>query len=659
VPRSPVQRFARSLTALAAVTCALAPRVASAQSGHISLDQFQPAPAGDSFFAVKGFDAGVGKVDFAAMAMFDYAHDPLVLFHVKDGSKDARIGALVSDQLFVHAGLSLGIVERLQVSLDFPIALVNKGENATAGGTTFRAPSGAAVGDLRAGLRLRLYGDRRGPFGIAVTGDVWFPSGNATAFASSGTVRGAPGLALGGWIGPVIWGANLGVLIQKGTDFESSRAGTSFTFGAGAAVSLLRDRLQIGPELYGGGLLDKSGQNIPVGRSVNLEGILGLKGRLGPMVLGAGAGPGFSSGLGTPSVRVVGSLAYAPSRDDHDHDGILDRDDACPEVPGLPNPDRAKNGCPPEDRDHDGILDDVDACPDVAGKKTDDPATNGCPDRDGDGIPDAKDACPDVAGVKSEDPKKNGCPPDRDGDGIIDAEDACPDVKGVPSDDPKKNGCPPDRDGDGIIDAEDACPDVKGVPSDDPKKNGCPPDTDGDGIPDAADACPTQPGKPDPDPKKNGCPVVFISPTKIEILDQVQFATASDVILPASDGLLTNVARILNDHPEMTKILVEGHTDNRGGKVFNKGLSTRRAASVKRWLVKHGVAEKRLDSKGFGEEVPIGDNNTDEGRQKNRRVEFKILQTSRPGEVVTVPSTALPPKPKAPPGPPPPKPKKK
>jgi outer membrane protein OmpA-like peptidoglycan-associated protein len=120
-------------------------------------------------------------------------------------------------------------------------------------------------------------------------------------------------------------------------------------------------------------------------------------------------------------------------------------------VPGVKTDDPQTNGCPPPeapppDRDHDGILDADDACPDVPGVKTDDPKTNGCPpDRDHDGILDADDACPDVPGIKTDDPKTNGCPPadpDRDKDGIPNEQDACPDTPGPKNADPKKNGCP-------------------------------------------------------------------------------------------------------------------------------------------------------------------------------------------------------------------------
>ncbi len=209
-------------------------------------------------------------------------------------------------------------------------------------------------------------------------------------------------------------------------------------------------------------------------------------------------------------------------------------------------------------------------------------------------------------------------------------DDACPDTPGVKTDDPKTNGCPPplpDRDKDGIIDNDDACPDTPGVRTEDPKTNGCPPpppDRDKDGIPDPEDACPDTPGPKNEDPKKNGCPEARIEAGEIKILQQVKFKTGSAEILPVSDVTLNAVLSILNEHPEIKKVRVEGHTDNRGGADMNMGLSSRRAASVVKWLVAHGVDKGRLVSKGFGLTKPIDSNDTDEGRQNNRRVEFHI-----------------------------------
>ena len=217
---------------------------------------------------------------------------------------------------------------------------------------------------------------------------------------------------------------------------------------------------------------------------------------------------------------------------------------------------------PPSDRDSDGIVDTDDACPDDAGPKTDDPATNGCPDRDKDTVPDKLDACPDVPGVKTDDPKTNGCPPDRDKDGILDGDDACPD----------------------------------------------------------------EPGPPNPDPKKNGCPMAAIAADQVKIRDQIKFRFDSAELDPASDPILQAVSDLLAAHTEIVRVRIEGHTDNKGVAPYNLSLSQRRAASVQKWLVAHGIEAKRLDSQGFGLTKPIDDNNTEEGRRNNRRVEFHIIE---------------------------------
>ena len=121
---------------------------------------------------------------------------------------------------------------------------------------------------------------------------------------------------------------------------------------------------------------------------------------------------------------------------------------------------------------------------------------------------------------------------------------------------------------------------------------------------------------------------------EIIILEQVQFKTGSAVILKASDDLLLQVAVVLSEHPEIVRLEVQGHTDNRGGKAYNRKLSDKRAAAVVKWLVAKGnVASSRLTSHGYGMDEPISDNDTREGRQKNRRVQFKILEkTSREKE---------------------------
>jgi OOP family OmpA-OmpF porin len=117
-----------------------------------------------------------------------------------------------------------------------------------------------------------------------------------------------------------------------------------------------------------------------------------------------------------------------------------------------------------------------------------------------------------------------------------------------------------------------------------------------------------------------------ITETAVEIPEKVYFQTGSAVIDARSDRLLTVLAQLLNEHPELLKVSIEGHTDNVGKPRDNKKLSQERAESVVAFLVEKGVAAERLSAKGWGEEKPVTTNDTDEGKAANRRVEFVIVE---------------------------------
>ena len=113
--------------------------------------------------------------------------------------------------------------------------------------------------------------------------------------------------------------------------------------------------------------------------------------------------------------------------------------------------------------------------------------------------------------------------------------------------------------------------------------------------------------------------------SEIQILKQVQFATAKSTILQNSNPILDEVVRLLRVNPDIKHLDIEGHTDNRGSDELNERLSNDRAHSVMRYLIeKGGIDAGRLSAQGFGPRRPIADNNTADGRQKNRRVEFHI-----------------------------------
>ena len=256
------------------------------------------------------------------------------------------------------------------------------------------------------------------------------------------------------------------------------------------------------------------------------------------------------------------------------------------------------------DSDKDGVPDKKDTCPEEPGLKE----FNGCPDTDGDKIPDNKDNCPEEFGTEI----MNGCP-DSDSDGVADNEDECPEEEGLV----EFNGCP-DTDTDGVADKDDQCPNEPGAV----ENKGCPwADSDGDGVSDNIDTCPEEAGS----IENNGCPELSneVVQTINELATQINFAAGTDRVQGRAVLESLNEIKILLDNNPDGNLIIEGHTSSDGDANANLQLSQRRAAAVKVFLVNLGVNPDRLKTEGYGEERPIDDNQTLEGRAKNRRVQFR------------------------------------
>lgn len=293
-------------------------------------------------------------------------------------------------------------------------------------------------------------------------------------------------------------------------------------------------------------------------------------------------------------VREQPQLVVKIEETDKDGDGVLDKDDQCPSLPGPVE----NKGCPveaPKDRDGDGILDANDRCIDQPEDLDGFQDEDGCPelDNDNDGILDTSDKCPNEAG-----PMQNlGCPiVDKDGDGLNDDVDKCPNE-------------PEDKDG---FQDDDGCPDL---------------DNDGDTVPDDRDDCPNDPGPPD----NKGCPrkysLIAVTKDRIEIKKQIKFATGSHKIIgKESELILDEVAMALKDNAQIKKVRIEGHTDSVGNDASNLKLSQRRADSVMAAILKRGVDPARMEALGFGETKPIASNSTAAGKAENRRTEFNIVE---------------------------------
>jgi len=221
-------------------------------------------------------------------------------------------------------------------------------------------------------------------------------------------------------------------------------------------------------------------------------------------------------------------------------------------------------------------------------------------------------------------------PPDSDRDGVIDPLDACPGTPlGTVVD---ARGCPPppppaklaDTDNDGVPDSFDQCPNTPAGTVVDEKGCPLPPpapkivDSDGDGVLDATDQCPNTPREFQVD--EIGCVKIATL-----VLENVAFAFDSAQLTEVGRAALNSVAESLKAYPSLI-VEVGGHTDSVGGAPYNIKLSQKRANAARDHLIAQGVPAQRLTAEGYGLTQPIADNRTDEGRARNRRVEFKVLK---------------------------------
>jgi OOP family OmpA-OmpF porin len=137
---------------------------------------------------------------------------------------------------------------------------------------------------------------------------------------------------------------------------------------------------------------------------------------------------------------------------------------------------------------------------------------------------------------------------------------------------------------------------------------------------------PPPPPPPPPEPPKPP-PRVELRDNKIEFKEKIQFEVNKATIKEESFSLLHDIADVIKQNAQVKKISIEGHASADGDAKFNKKLSEDRAKSVMDYIVKkEAVDAARLTARGWGSEKPIAPNDTEEGREKNRRVEFLVVE---------------------------------
>ncbi len=487
---------------------------AQAQVGNLDIGRFRPSPDRYGFLGIPGTRTP-GPFGWNVALWTGYQLNPLSLQRLSDGTRIPIVQHRVSADFIGQ----IGLFDRVAVVVDVPMAVWQDANGAPLG--TSARLSTVAVRDPYLATRIRILGD-----GAGVDHDS--NEGGGLAIQLGGTVPVGMEHTFAGEGAPQLEGAVIG-------DFHF------LGFGVGAIVgyrhrfaepSLLG--VKFGNELYFGGAIQSPlffventtailevrvdtalDQQAFLGASTAAEGDIGVRWAEGDLMMTWLVGTGLTSGVGTPTVRGMYALSWAPRTHDADGDGITDEHERadCVRLPEDVDGFEDEDGCPDPDNDGDLVPDDDDRCPDEASDFGRDEDEDGCNDpvvdTDQDGIEDRDDACPRAAEDWDEHEDEDGCPdPDDDADGVPDAQDHCRDEAEDRDGFEDEDGCPdPDDDGDGVGDADDACPRVAEDRDGHDDADGCPdPDDDRDGVLDADDRCADQREDIDGRADEDGCP---------------------------------------------------------------------------------------------------------------------------------------------------------
>ncbi len=576
--------------ALAVSGVLISPRALQAQQHTFHLDRLEVPGAPDDGLVLFRPVTRPEAIFYAQLGL-GLSIDPLRMGNIgiSTASNTARQvpNNVITSQFSTYVSAGFEVLDRVTLGATFPAAWIQSGNQPASdnSSTTTYSTGGPAIGDTRIDVRGVLYRSADRSRAVGAELGIWVPTGNASPsnFGGDGAVSAmvmVTGELATHWSVPLVFVANTGPVFRPENSinnpagqFAGAKAGLGVSdewrLAIGAFLPLANEKYRLGATIFGQtGIKNDNVVGNTIFSSQNTPVEWNVEARINKLSF---LGDRWYIGAG------AGTLIL---------DGYGAPDLRVVALIGtyVPIEDRDPNSADAHIKVHTHIVDSL-------------------KDTDGDGIPDEIDACPTEPEDHKDPDPGDGCPApvDRDGDGIPDLYDKCPDQ-------------PEDKDG---IDDYDGCPED---------------DADSDGIPDAKDACPKEPGQADPDPKKNGCPrFIHLEGGVVRVLQQVHFATGSATILPDSFPMLMEIAQLLKANPTIKKMRVEGHTDSHGGADFNLDLSKRRAASVRTWLVEHGIDTDRLESEGYGLTRPLQTNDTDEGRAANRRVEFKITDEDKGG----------------------------
>lgn len=343
----------------------------------LDVERFKPAVTFDPFVVTEGSDVRwpLPHDAFQLGGYLNYSLNPLVVVGADDSIVDrfvaGRLGGDLIGSMTLFDGFALGV--------GVPFFLFQTGDqDANFGG----------LGDLRIVPKYRILDDRD-LIGLAILGELRVPTHSDEEFSGGArNVVFAPKIALDHRFGfGLRVGANAGVLLREGTQFENVEAASEFTYSAAASYQFdgYSGLAEVGIDVNGAtGLTSIDFEELP------LEAL--LYGAIHPSeewTIQFGPGMGIVPGYGTPTFRFFAGLRWSPTTHDRDHDGIPDDEDACPDVPEDRDDFQDADGCPEDDDtrddDGDGVINVDDDCP------TEKETINGIEDEDG---------CPDQGDPK-------------------------------------------------------------------------------------------------------------------------------------------------------------------------------------------------------------------------------------------------------------------
>lgn len=571
VAPSTISRGARTLLALALGSAALVlgSGEAHAQAKYFQLDRAQLSGAPDDGFMVWR-PVGSSENRVYAFGALGYSHNPLRADTVTDDpSTKQSIDNPVQGQFITYLSGGAQLLKRLTFGLTLPINLLTiygddpQSEQVGEGGI---GDTPVAISDIRLDIRVKTWETDSEWLKFGLGAALFAPSGNRNAFAGDSGASGYLYAASELDFGKFFLSGNIGPHFRPPGSIGGARGalylGSDLRWAFGAYLPLREGKVRLGGELWGTTGMEGVGPRDESAFFAGKNTTLEWLAQ-GRFTLDPKQKYYAMVGAGTRLTTGYGATDFRLLASVGTYAPFTDLKGKSPDRKITITPDSDDYD---RDTDGDGYPDSVDSCPTDKEDGKPPAATDGCPassDRDGDGIPDVNDECPDKAEDKDKVQDEDGCPED---------------------------------------------------------------DADEDGIPDVQDKCPTERGKRSPIAEKFGCPsnLDFDESGGFKTLEPIEFETGRATIKPVSFPILDEVLDLMKGRPSM-RIGVYGHTDSKGTPGNNLVLSKQRAAAVRNYLQGKGIAANRLESEGYGQTKPIADNNTDDGRKKNRRVEFKIL----------------------------------